>query len=291
MTRFKKLYGPILAPWITLAGRATGSATMLGRAAELDSLSFRSQLLHAAATGQLTGEPSRLLMAAKLVLACKQADKIVVEKLARSNGQLLQDIVALLASNVKQNGYFVEVGVGDGINHSNSLLLENDYGWNGVLVEPNRDSHDSIRAKRKAKLVTQAAYSRGGESVGFTSMQGVGELSGIRGHLDASRVTSDTQTYEVSTETLDTILATASAPQNIDFMSIDTEGSEMEVLKGLSLDRWKVDFFAIEHNHQHGKLNALRQHLEPAGYRQIFAHISEFDAWFIHRRANSSYFD
>jgi FkbM family methyltransferase len=289
MNKLKKLYGPVLAPWVTLAGRFAGSEKTLERAMQLDPHSFRPQLLRAEAQGRLTAAPSRLLIAAKLALASGKADELILGQLPHSRAQLLQDIVALLASNMRKGGYFVEVGVGDGENLSNSLLLERQFGWNGILVEPNRDSHNSIRATRKARLVTKAAYSRGGERVVFTSMEKLGELSGIGSHLDSSRVTADSKSYEVTTETLDQILKSEAAPLAIDFMSIDTEGSEIEVLKGLSFDRWKVDFLAIEHNHQPGKLSELRRMLEPVGYRQVLSHVSEFDAWFLHSRVASNY--
>jgi FkbM family methyltransferase len=289
MTRLRNLFGPLLAPWLVLAGRATGSPRFFSKAAQLDPHSFRPQLLKAAAEQTLTVTPGRLLTATKLALACRGADQVILDNLAKSHGQLLQDVVALISSNLKRNGYFVEVGVGDGVNVSNTLLLERDYEWQGLLIEPNRDSHSNISRTRKAQLITKAAYSRGGERVVFTGMSGNGELSGISAHLDKSRVTDTTQQYEVETATLDQLLEQAQAPLNIDFMSIDTEGSELEILKGLSLNKWQVNFFAIEHNSQPGKLEALNAMLKPHGYIQVLTTVSEFDGWFVHSRTASRF--
>jgi FkbM family methyltransferase len=207
----------------------------------------------------------------------------------KSHAQLLQDVFACLMSNEKHRGYFVEVGVGDGVWLSNTKMLERDYQWSGLLVEPNRDSHASIRAHRTAKLAVEAAYAKGGQNVTFSSRTDVGEFSGISSHLESSRKTENSRIYDVVTSTLDDLLTAANAPSQIDFISIDTEGSELEVLEGLSLDRWKVTAFAIEHNHHPAKILALDNRLIPLGYRRVFSDVSQFDAWYIHDSCNSRF--
>lgn len=55
-----------------------------------------------------------------------------------SKSQEGQDINVLKFYKNKQNGFFVEIGALDGIEFSNTFLLEADYGWKGICV----DSYD-----------------------------------------------------------------------------------------------------------------------------------------------------
>ena len=79
---------------------------------------------------------------------------------ARSRSSADAFVLAVLGE--KTGGYFVEVGAGDGVNLSNTHLLETVLGWRGLLIEPNPLFHASIRRNRKAALETRAAYSSGG---------------------------------------------------------------------------------------------------------------------------------
>src|SRR5262249_48926163 len=74
---------------------------------------------------------------------------------------------------------------------------------------------------------------------------------------------------DFSTATLDEILEKAHAPRHIDFMSIDVEGAEYEVLRGLSLDKYEVEAFDIEHNNEEPKRQLIRQLLETKGYTLV----------------------
>ena len=74
---------------------------------------------------------------------------------------------------------------------------------------------------------------------------------------------------DLVTATLDEILEKAHAPRHIDFMSIDVEGAEYEALRGLSLDKYQVEAFVIEHNNQEPKRQMMRQLLEASGYSLV----------------------
>src|SRR5690348_10278612 len=63
---------------------------------------------------------------------------------SKAHGQLLQDLFAAVATDWKRGGTFVEVGVGNGLDLSNTYLLEKSFGWKGVLVDPDPRFHGSI---------------------------------------------------------------------------------------------------------------------------------------------------
>jgi FkbM family methyltransferase len=289
MSALKRALRGALSPWALSLGQAVGSPRLIETAVRLDSMNLKAKMLASSVRGKSTETAARLSIAAHLCLETREADDLILRLVSISRAQLLQDIFAILASDAKCRGYFVEVGVGDGTRLSNTKMLEENFEWSGLLVEPNRDSHASIRANRTAKLAVEAAYARGGEKVAFSSRTDVSERSGISSHLENSQVSEKVETYNVMTAKLDELLTLADAPTSIDFMSIDTEGSELEVLEGLSLDRWRIGAFTVEHNHKPGKIPALDRMILPFGYKRIFESISQFDAWYVHHSCTSKY--
>lgn len=92
----------------------------------------------------------------------------------KSYSQFRQDLFALFISKNWTERTFIEIGVGDGIEISNTYLLESEYKWDGVLVEPNREFVDSIRNSRSAKLIEAALTTKDiGEVEFFTGKRGV----------------------------------------------------------------------------------------------------------------------
>jgi len=79
----------------------------------------------------------------------------------------------------------------------------------------------------------------------------------------------------MTTNTLNNILNKYNAPTTIDYMSLDTEGSELEILKGLDLDKYKIRYINIEHNHIEPRRSEMRKLLESKGY--TYYRENEFD--------------
>ena len=69
-----------------------------------------------------------------------------------SNSELKQDFFVLNTLNFKKGGYFVEFGSCNGLEFSNTLLLEKKFGWNGILAEPARYWHNELKKNRNAIL-------------------------------------------------------------------------------------------------------------------------------------------
>jgi FkbM family methyltransferase len=201
-----------------------------------------------------------------------------------SSSQLQQDLIALyIASKTskKTTGFFVEFGATDGITLSNSYLLERR-NWKGILAEPDQSWHMSLFQNRTVEIVTHCVYSKSGETVKFRESS-VGELSGI---LEFAENDGWGETRrkgfirEVETISLEDLLIDNNAPNHINFLSIDTEGSEYEIVKDFNFKHWCIDFVVIEHNFTSAR-ESLRIKMEESGYRQIFPIISAWDSWFI----------
>jgi FkbM family methyltransferase len=198
----------------------------------------------------------------------------------RAKSQFGHDAFVLAALGEKTGGYFVEVGAGDGVNLSNTHLLETVLGWRGLLIEPNPLFHASIRRNRKAALDARAAYSSGGESVAFVDYEELSTLLPFKsgdGHDREGR-----PVIRVETAMLDDIFAAHGVPGEIDFLSVDTEGSELEVLKGLDFVRYRPRVMTVEHNSVPWRRRVIIEHLSRRGYRPVLEDRSGVDTWFVH---------
>ena len=272
----------LLAPLTYLAGRIFGSSALSATAIKFDQSYMRgfSSLLQA--NSVRSEEYSRFLQAARLsALAIRSVDAEMGKLFPSSHSQLLQDVVCALVHNMKRNGFFVEIGVGDGTRYSNSLMLERDFDWSGILAEPATIFHKEIFSTRKAFLEKRAVAGKTGQILRFEQDDHMGELSGLAG-LRNPRGLQSLSKYDVNTISFDDLMAERGAPYEIDFVSIDTEGSELEILNSISLDKRRIWFFAIEHNFDVKRIAGYREILEKAGYRQILTHASNFDSWFVH---------
>ena len=165
--------------------------------------------------------------------------------LKHSKSQMRQDIHVLLNSDFKKNGYFVEIGATDGVKFSNTYLLERYMEWNGIVVEPSPQYSDVIRKNRRCNIETKCVYRESGRSVEFVEVQG-SSLSGITSYNDPMRPElRDAQSTKLFKETisLNDLLDFYEAPNEIDYISIDTEGTELPILQNFDFKKSKVKFF------------------------------------------------
>jgi FkbM family methyltransferase len=163
------------------------------------------------------------------------------------------------------SGFFVEVGAYDGVVLSNTYFLES-IGWRGVLVEPDAEKARACRTNRPKCQVFECAAVASDEvkEVAFYAVEG-GEVYSSAGKLDefqAERLSSWGLKHKkttVAARTLDSMLTDAKASR-VDFVSIDVEGGELDVLRGFDLKRWQPRVVMIEVN----------RFMRPRGVREIF---------------------
>ena len=206
----------------------------------------------------------------------------VVDMLQESRAQFRQDVFALAESRFKHKGFFVEFGGTDGVTGSNSYLLESQFAWNGIVAEPASRFHADLKANRNCVLDFRAVWSHTGETLAFKEAK-IGALSTFQflesnDHYRAHRKKG--KIYPVETVSLVDLLDQAGAPQEIDYISLDTEGSELAILLAFDFSRYQFNAITVEHNFSRNR-TAIRTCLEEAGYRQVHADISGVDDWFV----------
>jgi len=160
-------------------------------------------------------------------------------------------------------GFFVEVGANEPQRGSQSWQFE-QAGWSGVLVEPQLDLAERLRRLRRAHVVAAACSSPANAGRTMT-LHVLGPHSSLKPELAVTGVVAK-EKIEVPVRTLDDILDEAKAPSPIDFISIDVEGHEVEVLSGLDLTRWRPRLLLVE---DHVTDLATHRFVTRAGYRLI----------------------
>jgi FkbM family methyltransferase len=181
-------------------------------------------------------------------------------------------------------GYFVEFGATDGVSISNTYLLELD-GWQGVLAEPARNWHKALIKNRGVIIDTSCVYSTSNQKVEFFESE-ESEYSTVLRYRDADAHAGERtkgSTYLVDTISLEDLLKKHNAPKCITYLSIDTEGSEWEILKEFNFNSFEAIFLSIEHNYNQNREN-IQNLLLSNGYIRIFEKISAFEDWFINPR-------
>ena len=170
-------------------------------------------------------------------------------------------------------GFFVEVGANHPRLLSQTWHLE-QAGWTGVLIEPQPDLADRLRRERTARVFAVACSTPANAGKDMPL-----HVAGALSSLNRERMAAGAQpeaVIRVPIRTLDDVLSEAQAPLPIDFLSIDVEGHELEVLRGFDFARWRPRLILLE-DHV-GDLSRHRA-LRDAGYRLVRRY--EFNGWYV----------
>jgi FkbM family methyltransferase len=202
-----------------------------------------------------------------------------LQHLGKSKSQLQQDLLAVAVSGAKRNGFFVEFGATNGVDLSNTHLLEQELEWTGILAEPGKIWHRDLTRNRKSSLVEKAVWTESGKTLDFLEASSP-ELSTFSAFKKSDRHARKGKSYKVETISLLDLLASNNAPHFIDFISIDTEGSELPILESFDFSRYSFGLMCIEHNYMADR-ELISKLLESKGYVRILSTISEWDDWFV----------
>ena len=207
--------------------------------------------------------------------------------------QLYQD---LFASFIVQNNFdktFLEFGATNGVDLSNTYILENTFSWSGALAEPDVNWIDSLKKNRtKSKIITKCIWSKSGEKMNFFSSK-VGVLSTLDQFKNSdiksmpgnsAQRNKEGINIEVETISLNQVIEEEFNNKSPSYISVDTEGSEFEILNSFNFLKYHPVVFTIEHN-----FTDLQQKIDQLmldnNYVRIFKELTAFDAWYISSKA------
>ena len=203
--------------------------------------------------------------------------------------QLYQDVFASFIIGNKFDKTFLEFGATDGIEFSNSYMLENRLGWKGVLSEPSPQWHESLRRNRKnTKIITQCIWSKSKETLDFF-MSDAGVYSTLNDFVDVDKNSMPENTalrkrngkvIPVKTITLNDVIDEHFNNITPSYISIDTEGSEYEILKSFNFVNYRPKLFTIEHNYTDLEIK-IDDLMSENKYKRVFKNLTDFDAWYV----------
>jgi FkbM family methyltransferase len=181
----------------------------------------------------------------------------------------------------RRDAYFLEFGALDGLTASNCAMLEKTLGWKGIAVEANPTYYPQVCANRSCITVNVALAKKSRESVEMIDVFG---LSALRQHINVDGAQSVRERDKRGYVWIDTLNPTEllqrySSAEHIEFLSLDIEGGEYEVIKAINFDYYRIALMAIEHSSNPKRQKLMRDFLLPKGYKVIQRHQ---DDWFYH---------
>jgi FkbM family methyltransferase len=201
---------------------------------------------------------------------------------AKSKSQIGQDMFVLAELHFKRDGYFVEFGAANGMDLSNTYMLEKELGWTGIVAEPAMIWRDDLIANRSCKISFDCVWTKSDELLEFNEVSAP-ELSTINAFSEADghhQTRQEGKKYNVYTVSLVDLLKQFNAPKEIDYLSIDTEGSEFEILSAFDFDAYKIKVITCEHNFSPMR-DKIMDLLYSKGYIRKYQELSQFDDWYV----------
>ena len=207
--------------------------------------------------------------------------------------QLYQDVFASFVIGDKFDKTFFEFGATNGIDLSNSYMLETLLNWKGVLSEPSPQWHSDLKKNRpNANIITDCIWSESDKELDFF-VSDVGVLSSLNDFKESDKISMPGNTrarlkngkiVSVKTISLNQAVEKEFKFKPPSYISIDTEGSEYEILKVFDFKRFRPVVFTIEHNFTELQLK-IDKLMKANDYLRVFKKITAFDAWYISREA------
>lgn len=205
------------------------------------------------------------------------------------HSQIFQDIFASFVIKNEFDNTFLEFGATNGLSLSNTYMLEKELGWSGVLAEPDVQWFDSLKKNRpNTKIITKCIWKKSNEKLNFFSSD-EGVLSTLEEfkYSDAESLPGNSELRNksgknivVETISLNDVIKQYFNGKCPSYISVDTEGSEFEILSSFNFLDYRPAVFTVEHNFSKSQ-NMIDELLISNNYVRIFKNLTVFDAWYV----------
>lgn len=213
----------------------------------------------------------------------------MLPSISGGSGAYGQDLLVADLLGNKRGGVFVDIGANDGVKISNTCYLEKELGWTGIAVEPIPSVFEKLRSNRNCTLVNGCVTTESGTGKFFEVVGGPNMLSTLAIHnigLTARRLRKNALRYNATIREIDVSchtfaeLAESHEVREIDFLSVDTEGGELEILASIDFNRYPTKIISVENNYYSRDIRALLEsrgflYLGTFGVDEIYLHGGE----------------
>jgi len=170
-----------------------------------------------------------------------------------SPGDSIVQLIHKKFLNNKKNGYFIELGAYNGVNKSNTYILERFFDWSGICIEPNNYYYETLKKSRSCQCFNDC-IDKEEKIVDFLCYKTTGGIISKDTDNDQKTVDRKLQNNDFEenkiikkkTKTLFQILKKNNAPSTIDFLSLDVEGAETRILENFPFDQYIFRIMIIE---------------------------------------------
>ena len=168
----------------------------------------------------------------------------------------------------KNKGYFIDIGAYDGVMGSNSLYFERFLNWDGIAIEPSKIQFEKLKLNRKCHLINKAIATEEKEVEFLEVEEGYTQMSGI---LNEKYISEETIKKDPRSKTKKIIITTTTFDKNItadkeiDYLSLDIEGGEMELLDSIDFKKYNIKVISVENNSLLLSVNGLAAGLRNTG--------------------------
>lgn len=195
----------------------------------------------------------------------------IIKNFEKSNSSLFQDLFCLWVNKQNDEPYFVEFGAGNGLDFSNTLLLEK-IGWKGLLIEPS-SNFEECKKNRSAHTINYAVTSKSNLEIKF--------YESIDKNFSSTNPIPESKIKKITSITLTDALKLVNAPKFINFLSIDIEGGELDALYGMDFKIYYVKCIVIEHNNIQSNQEKIYQLLSDNNFKRVFENQTLYEDWYI----------
>ncbi len=205
-----------------------------------------------------------------------------------TESQIFQDLFVLNELNFKEGGYFIEIGAANGKYLSNTYLLEKNFNWKGLVVEPARIWEQDIKKNRDCDISNDCVYSESDLKIEFNETEKP-EFSTVNFDLEKQEDSHEqlrkinNTIYELKTISINNLFENFNVPKNFDYLSIDTEGTEFEIINSLDFDTYNISIITIEHNYTPNR-EKIYSLLKNNNYKRVLEEFSKFDDWYVKQK-------
>jgi len=199
----------------------------------------------------------------------------ILPEMSGGYGAGSQDIYVADLLGRPEHGTFVDIGANDGVTISNTLYFEKDLGWNGLAIEPIPAAYAKLRSNRRCHTLN-ACISDSEGTAEFLEVEGRAQmLSGLVTKYDEQhlrridrsikRLGGTVKKTKVECIRIGTALARFNIDR-IDFLSLDTEGGELDILKDINFAEIPIRVISVENNYF---TFAIRDYLNNFGFSHM----------------------
>ena len=198
--------------------------------------------------------------------------------LCRANlycSQYHQDIFVDTLLKQKTHGFFIELGAAHAKEISNTYFFEEYRNWKGLLIEANPYYIEDLKAVRKNSIIEQCVVSSEEGDIAFSPANYLGGIHKYFNESHKARIVKDIKEIKVPAYKLQALLDKHGITE-VDYLSLDTEGNEFDVLQSIDYEKVIIKIMMIEISYPE-RFYPIYHLLKNRGYRLYGRIVSGLD--------------